>query len=83
MGDQALAIGLEQKPLVMALKEFGAKQLFETLELLTDSGLRQVQQRSGAGSAPRFHDGNEGAQQGDVDISAQASPLDNGIYCKT
>src|SRR5215510_2275204 len=52
MSDQALAVGLEEKPLVMALEELGAKQLFQTLELLADSGLRQVQQRSGAGSAP-------------------------------
>ena len=70
MGDQALAVGLEHEPLVVALEQLRAEQLLQALELLADGRLREVQERGGARDAAPLHDGHEGAQEGDVDVAA-------------
>ena len=43
MRDQALAVGLEREALVMALKQLGAEQLLQALELLADGGLGETE----------------------------------------
>ena len=67
---EALAVGLEHEPLVVALEQLRAEQLLQALELLADGSLREVEKRGGARDAARLDDGNEGAQEADVDVAA-------------
>jgi hypothetical protein len=67
---QPLTIGLEGKPLVMALEQLRTEHLLQALDLLADGRLREVEQPGGARHAARLDDGDEGAQQGDIDVAA-------------
>ena len=57
----------------MPLEQLGAEHLLEALDLLADGRLREVEQVGGARDAARLDDGNEGAQQGDIDVATHGS----------
>ena len=59
----------------MPLEQLGAEHLLEPLDLLADGRLREVEQAGGARHAARLDDGNEGAQQGDIDVATHGSTL--------
>ena len=54
----------------MPLEQLGAEHLLQSFDLLADGRLREVEQAGGARHAARLDDGNEGTQQGDIDVAA-------------
>jgi len=75
MGEQPLAVRAQRQAPMMALEQLDAEQLLEPLELLADRGLRQVEERGGAGDAAGLDHGHEGAQQSRIDVAVHRGLL--------
>jgi hypothetical protein len=50
-----------------------SEQLFQTLDLQTDGGLRAIEQAGSGGDAAGVNDGNKGTQECDVDVALRWS----------
>jgi hypothetical protein len=61
--EQPLAAGRRHGAPGIAIDELHPKELFKAPDLLTDSGLSEVQRSRRAGHPARLDDGDEGAQQ--------------------
>lgn len=78
VGNEPLARGCRREGPVRAVEKLRAEQLLQTLDLLADRGLRQIEQAGGLRDTAGLDDGDEGSEQTNVDVARQVGLLSCG-----